>query len=110
MCRAVVFVIFVYELTVGRHVTVPRSKAIKILADGSAYLSLACCVSFWILAAQYFIWGFSLGGLTGFQMFKTMGVAVLLATVALVLRSKLWKFALPFALLMFFFTMYTMGS
>jgi len=52
----------------------------------------------------------SLLKLTGFQWFKIMSFAVALATIATVLRSKLWRFALPVSLIMFFFVMYVMGT
>jgi len=48
--------------------------------------------------------------LTRFQWFKIMSIAVALATIATVLRSKLWRFALPVSLIMFFFVMYVMGT
>jgi hypothetical protein len=39
-----------------------------------------------------------------------MGVSLVLAILPLLLRSKLWRVALPVALVKFFFTMYVMGS
>lgn len=82
----------------------------KVLGDISAYISLSLCTAFWIDFALHFIPGLPLPDLTGFQVFKIMGVAVLLAVGALFSGSRLWKLALPFALVMFFFTMYVMGS
>jgi len=46
--------------------------------------------------------------LTGFQWFKIMGVSLAMAIVAAVLRSKLWKLALPVSVVMFFFIWYVM--
>ena len=87
-----------------------RSRPIRILRDGSAYISVSCSVSFWILIALSFVPRLPLPLLTAFQVFKIMGVSLVLANVALLLRSKLWRVALPGALLMLFFTMYVMGS
>jgi hypothetical protein len=86
------------------------AKAAKILGDGAGYASLACCLSFWLLLVLHLVGLDPLPGLTGFQLFKTMGVAVLLALIALLFRSKLWKLSLPFSVLMFLFTGYVMGT
>jgi hypothetical protein len=48
--------------------------------------------------------------LTGFEVFKAMGAAVVLAMVSLVLGSMLCKMALSVALIKLSFTMYVMGS
>jgi hypothetical protein len=47
---------------------------------------------------------------TGFQWLEIMGVSVAFAAMAAVLRSKLWRVALAVAFVMFFFTMYVMGT
>ena len=51
-----------------------------------------------------------LENLTGFQWLKIMAVAVIFAGIPTALRSKLWRLALPVALVMFFFVMYVMGT
>jgi len=89
---------------------ITRYTTVKALGDGSAYLTLFLCTAFWIEFGLHFVPGFPLLELTGFQVFKIIGVAVLLAVVALILRSRICKLALPFALSMFFFTIYVMGS
>jgi hypothetical protein len=73
---------------------------------------LACFAvfSFVLDGALYFLGIHILAGLTGFQWFKFMGVALALAIVGAVLRSKHWKIALPVSAVMFFFTMYVMGT
>ena len=75
-----------------------------------AALSLLFCLSFWFDMALYFTTKVILLRFNGFQWFKFMGVAVLLAIVSGLFRSKLWRLALPVSLLMFFFTNYVMGT
>ncbi|HEY2545948.1 MAG TPA: hypothetical protein VGI46_07780 [Candidatus Acidoferrum sp.] len=75
-----------------------------------AALSLLCCLSFWLQMTLYFTTKVILIDFNGFQWFKFMGVAVVLAIVAVALGSKLWRVALPVSLLMFFFTNYVMGT
>lgn len=82
----------------------------RIIGHVAAALSLLCCLSFWILLALPFTWHTFLGSLTGFQWLKIMGASVVLGVIATLLRSKLWRVALPVSLVMFFFTMYVMGS
>jgi len=48
--------------------------------------------------------------LTGFDWFKIMAAAVILSVAAAACRAKLWKVALPVALVMFFLAMYIMGT
>ena len=60
--------------------------------------------------ARYFTTHAVLLHLNGFQRFKVMGTAAILAAISAVLRSKLWRVALPVSLVTFFFTMFVMGS
>jgi hypothetical protein len=83
------------------------SSVPKMIGEGAASVSLIACVSFWILLAVGF---HPLLRLTGFEVFKAMGAAVVLTIASLALGSKLCKFVLPFALSMLLFTMYVMGS
>lgn len=81
------------------------SKESKTVGDGAACVSLACCTFPWFAA------GFRiLPKLTGFYFFQIMGFAVLFAIASAFLQSRLWKFALPFAVLMFFFVWYVMTT
>jgi hypothetical protein len=88
-------------------------------ANCFAYASLACSRSFWLAAGlDYLQTGprLRLPGLTwvvtlpGWKWALFEALALLLAIIATALRSKLWRIALPVALLMFLLTMYIMGS
>ena len=81
------------------------SKESKMVGDGAAYVSLACCAFPWFAAGLNL-----LPKLTGFHFFKIMGIAVLLAIVSAFLQSRLWKFALPVTVLMFVFVWYVMTT
>jgi len=77
----------------------------KRVANVFALESLLCCATFWILFAAH------LGSnMTGFHWLMIMGTAVACAIVATVMRSRLWRVALPTSVVMFFFVMYVMGS
>jgi len=82
----------------------------RLIGDIFATMSMLCCFSFVLDAALYFLGVHILAGLSGFQWFKFMGVALALAIVGTILRSKLWKIALPVSAVMFLFTMYVMGT
>ena len=59
---------------------ITRYTTVKALGHSSAYLCLFLCTAFWIEVGLHFIPGFPLLELTGFQVFKIMGVAILLAS------------------------------
>jgi len=89
------------------------------LSSSFAYASLACALSFWLAGAlSYLQTGLDirLSGLgwvvtlPGWKWALFEAFALLLAIVATVLRSKLWRIALPVAFLMFLLTMYIMGT
>jgi len=89
------------------------------LSNGIAYLSLACSLSLWPLLGLFYLqaslhfklpgWDL-LAGLTGWQWFIFETFALVLAIVATVLRSRLWRVALPVTFLMFLLSNYIMGS
>lgn len=89
------------------------------LANGIACLSLACSLSLWPLLALFYLqtslhfklpgWDL-LAGLTGWRWFLFETFALFLAIVATILRSKLWRVALPVTFLMFLLSNYIMGS
>jgi hypothetical protein len=66
--------------------------------------------SFWLALAFSFVPGVPRTNLTGFQWLKIVAVAVLLAGVGAALRSRLWRIAVPLALVTFFLVMYVMGT
>ncbi|HKV64104.1 MAG TPA: hypothetical protein VJO16_19515 [Candidatus Acidoferrum sp.] len=86
------------------------SRLARIVGHAFASLSLLICLIFWV--------GFFYAGaaetpllkFTGLQWLEIDGVGVALSAIAALLRSKLWRVALPVSLLMFFFTMYVMGT
>jgi hypothetical protein len=98
--------------------SVPHLKKER-LSGSFAYASLACSLSFWLAGAlSYLQTGLHLrlpglgwvGNLLGWQWALFEAFALLLAIVATTLRAKLWRIALPVALLMFLLTMYIMGT
>jgi len=86
------------------------NKVVKLAGNVFAYSSLLCSVFFWIDWAFYYIPGAPKMNTTGFDWFRIMAVAVILSGAAAACRVKLWKLALPVALVMFFFVMYVMGT
>ena len=81
------------------------------LSNGIAYLSLACSLSlFYLQTSLHFKLSGLLTGLTGWRWFLFETFALLLAIVATILRSKLWRVALPVTFLMFLLSNYIMGS
>ena len=70
------------------------------VANAVAYASLACSLSVWVAAPFAFLPFVS--RMTGFQFFKIIAAGVVLAFVSLVLRSKIWRIALPVSLVIFF--------
>ena len=82
----------------------------KLVGNLLACASLLCCLAYWVSFALYYVMGTNKLDLTGFQWFKVMGIAVILAGIATALRSRLWRVALPVALVMFLFVMYVMGT
>jgi hypothetical protein len=87
-----------------------RSTFAKRLANTFAYLSLLCSISFLVEGALSRVHGVPGQNLTGFQWFKIMAVAVVLAVTSFALGSKLWKLALAAALAIFLLVMYVMGT
>jgi len=64
---------------------VPSSAAVKMVGDSARYLSLACCVSFWVLFALYYLIGFRrVVSIRRNRVLEVMGVAVVLAIVSLI--------------------------
>ena len=93
------------------------------ISNGFSCASLACSLAFWLGFALYYL----LGGLhisppgwrwvvslPGWKWALFEGLSLLLAMIATVIGfvvgAKLWRIALPVALLMFLLTMYIMGS
>ena len=87
-----------------------RTTQARFIGDIFAALSMLCCFSFVLDMALYFLGVHILAGVTGFQWFKFMGVALALAIAGAILRSRLWKIALPASAVTFFLIMYVMGS
>ncbi len=85
-------------------------KVVKLTGNAFAYASLFCSAFFWINFASYYVPHAPKLNLTGFDWFRIMAVAVILSGASVACRAKLWKLALPVALLMFFFVMYVMGT
>ena len=87
-----------------------HSRTARIIGHILASISLLPFVSFWM--DFFYVNASEEPGLplSNLQWFKIMGLAVVLAIGAAVLRSKLWRVALPIALVMLFFVMYVMGS
>jgi hypothetical protein len=99
----------------------PLSLTKQQLSKSFAYASLACSLSFWLefgLGYLYLRLGLAgLGWLIVFPAWKWVVIeafALLLAIIATVIGpvvgAKLWRIALPVAVLMFLLTMYIMGS
>ena len=95
----------------------------KQLSASIAYASLACSLSFLLVAALYYVQSGLHVKIPGWQWFDLVAgwqwvlfaaFALLLATVAtalgVFLGAKLWRIALPLALLTFLLTYYTMVS
>ena len=82
----------------------------KLVANISAYASLICVFLFWL--------GFGLGympslpqlNLSPLHWLEVEGLGVVLAIVAALLRSRIWRVSLIVSLIMFFFTMFVVGS
>jgi len=91
----------------------------KHFSSSFAYASLACSLSFWLLGALYFVpvslrvmrW---VSSIVGWQLVLFAAFGLLLALVATALGvffgAKLWRLALPVALLTFLLAYYTMVS
>jgi hypothetical protein len=87
----------------------------ELLSNGIAYLSLVCSLSLWPLLGLFYLqaslhfevpgWHW-LGGLTGWTWFLFETFALFLAILATILRSRLWRVALPVAFLMFLLSNY----
>jgi len=86
------------------------SRIARIAGHTFASLSLLISLIFWV---NFFYAGAAetpLLTLTGLQWLEIYGIGVALSAISALLRSKLWRVALPVSLLMFFFTMYVMGT
>ena len=92
------------------------------ISDSFAGASLACSLSLWLVLALGYLfdrlhisppgWGW-VDSLVGWQWTLFEAFALLLAIIATVFGirgAKLWRIALPVALLMFLLAMYIMGS
>jgi hypothetical protein len=92
-------------------------------SNSLACASLACSLAFWLALGLYYLLGglhISLPGwrwvvsLPGWKwaIFEALGLllAIIATVIGLVVGAKLWRIALPVALLMFLLTMYIMGS
>jgi hypothetical protein len=75
-----------------------------------AVVSLLCCLAFWMGLILFFLFPkvVLLPNPTGFQAFKIMAVVLVFAVVATILRSKLWRFALPISAATFLLVWYAM--
>jgi hypothetical protein len=95
----------------------------KRFSTSFAYASLACSLSFWFLGALYFVpvslrvripgWRW-VNSIVGWQWVIFEAFALLLAIIATAsgafVGAKLWRIALPVALLMFLLIYYVMVS
>ena len=92
------------------------------ISNSFSYASLTCSLSFWIVLALNSLfgrlhmtppgWGWVVS-LVGWQWTVFEAFGLLLAIIAAVLGiigAKLWRVALPVALLMILLTMYIMGT
>jgi hypothetical protein len=96
-----------------------QSMTKEKVSNGIAYASLACSLSFWPMLALFYLqtslhftlpgWHW-LDGLTTWTWFLFEAFALLLAIVSTILRSRLWRIALPVTFLMFLFVDYVMVS
>lgn len=97
---------------------IPQTKKGK-LSNSFAYASISCSLSFWLayvlgylqtaahLDVSILRW---IDTLPGWKWALFEAFALLLAIVATALGSKLWRIALPVALLMFLLIMYVMAT
>ena len=79
-----------------------------LCANVFAYASFIYIAAFW-LAMPLSLVVPRIAMISGPQALQAMVVPVVLAGVSALLGSRLWKIALPLALLMFFFVMYANG-
>ena len=95
----------------------------KQLPTGFAYASLACSLSFWLVTALYYVQSGLHVGIPGWRLVDSIAswqwvlfeaFALLLAMVATAFGpfwgARLWRIALPVALLMFLLLYYVMVS
>ena len=88
-----------------------HSRTAHRLGNVAAWTSLLCSASLWIVFPLSYIPALSrLQHPTVFDFFRIMAVGVVLAGIAAVCRVKLWRVAVPVAIVMFLFVMYVMGS
>jgi len=88
----------------------PAKQPLVTAGHVCAVLSLLVCGLFWLQFLLYLAGRAVFANVTGFLWFRVMAVAVILAVLAAILRSKLWRLAVPAAALMFLFVSYVMGS
>lgn len=93
------------------------------LSNSVAYASLACSLAYCLVFGLYYLlgglhisppgwqWVVSLPGWKWalFEAFSFL-LAIIAAVIGLAVGAKLWRIALPVALLMFLLNMYVMGS
>jgi hypothetical protein len=97
------------QLTTGADLKL--HKVAKFVGITAAYASFCCSASPWIVWALFYVFHFSwLNHLTGFDIFKITGVGLLLSVISAACRTRISFVAVPVAAVMFFFTMYVMGS
>ena len=83
----------------------------KKLGTASAFASLTCSGSLWIIAALEYLFHFSwTNRLTGFDFLKITAAGADLSIISALCRVKLAIVAVPAAVAMFFLAMYSMGS
>jgi hypothetical protein len=88
------------------------------ISNSFACASLACSLAFWLVFGLYYLlggaarmWVVSLPGWKWvlFEAFSLL-LAIIATVIGLMAGTKLWRIALPVALLMFLLTMYIMET
>jgi hypothetical protein len=87
-----------------------RSGRQRLVVHALGCSSLLCALAFWIAMVLHYTPGAPKLDLTALQFLSIAGVGIILAVATAALHSKLWRIALPFNLVMFFFVMYVMGT
>jgi hypothetical protein len=96
------------QLTTGADLKL--DKVAKFVGNIAAYASFCCSASMWVDGLFYMLHFSWLNSLTGFDFFKITGVGLLLSVISAACRARISFVAVPVAAVMFFFTMYVMGS
>lgn len=96
---------------------------LEYISNSFSCASLACALAFWLVFGLYYLlgglhisppgWGWvvSLPGWKWalFEAFSLL-LAIIATVIGVVAGAKLWRIALPVAILMFLLTMFIMGS